>query len=141
VTPSFKKNHTLSTVFNCTLLYKMFYTECNFLGPDSSCLTHMKVGRTSGSYSSGLDLLTGEGGSLPSSPWGTTATVSLEYNGSQNEDKDGSRRGSGHGEGLTTGSSVVLQHGFGRQRSELSDYVSEDQALEEYGAIFTQVGK
>jgi hypothetical protein len=104
----------------------------------------MKVGRTSpGSYSSGLDLLTGEGGSLPSSPWGTTATVSLEYNGSQNEDKDGSRRGSdgGHGEGLTAGSSMVLQHGFGRQRSELSDYMSEDQALEEYGAIFTQVGK
>ena len=104
----------------------------------------MKVGRTStGSYSSGLDLLTGEGGSLPSSPWGTTATVSLEYNGSQNEDKDGSRRGSdgGHGEGLNTGSSMVLQHGFGRQRSELSDYMSEDQAFEEYGAIFTQVRK
>ena len=103
----------------------------------------MKVGRTSpGSYSSGLDLLTGEGGSLPSSPWGTTATASLEYSGSQNEDKDGSRRGSdgGHG-GLTAGSNMVLQHGFGRQRSELSDYMSEDQALEEYGAIFTQVGK
>lgn len=110
-------------------------------GPDSSCLTHMKIGRTSpGSYSSGLDLMTGDGGSLSGSPWGTTATVSLEYSGSQNEDKGGSRRGSdgGHSVGLTAVSSMVLQHGFGRQRSELSDYVSEDQALEEYGAIFTQ---
>jgi hypothetical protein len=104
----------------------------------------MKIGRTSpGSYSSGLDLMTGDGGSLSGSPWGTTATVSLEYSGSQNEDKGGSRRGSdgGHSVGLTAVSSMVLQHGFGRQRSELSDYVSEDQALEEYGAIFTQVGK
>jgi hypothetical protein len=104
----------------------------------------MKVGRTSpGSYSSGLDLLTGEGGSLPGSPWGTTGTVSLEYNGSQNEDKDVSRRGSdgGRNGGLTAVSSTVLHHDFGRQRSELSDYMSEDQALEEYGAIFTQVGK
>ncbi|PNF41505.1 hypothetical protein B7P43_G13036, partial [Cryptotermes secundus] len=46
-------------------------------GPDaSSSPTHMKAGRTSpGSYSSGLDLLTGERGSLPNSPWGTTATM------------------------------------------------------------------
>jgi hypothetical protein len=108
----------------------------------------MKVGRTSvGSYSSGLDLLTGEGGSLPNSPWSTTATVSLEYSGSQAEDKeqykDRSRRGSdgSHSGGLTALSSLVLQHGFGRQHSELSDYMSEDPALEECGAVFTQVRK
>jgi hypothetical protein len=28
-----------------------------------------------------------------------------------------------------------------RQRSELSDYMSEDQASEEYRAVITQVGK
>lgn len=111
-------------------------------------MTHMKVGRTSpGSYSSGLDLLTGEGGSFPNSPWGTTATVSLEYPGSQNEDKedcmDRSRRASddGRSAGLMAVSSLVLKQGFSRQRSELSDYKSEDQALEEYGAILTQVRK
>ncbi|XP_069674173.1 golgin subfamily A member 4-like isoform X3 [Periplaneta americana] len=115
-------------------------------GPDStSSLTHMKIGRSSpGSYSSGLDMLPGEGGSLSNSPWGTAAAMSLEYNGSQSEDrdqgKDRSRRGSdgGRNGGLTALSSLVLQHGFGRQRSELSDYMSEDQALEEYGAVFTQ---
>jgi hypothetical protein len=108
----------------------------------------MKVGRTSpGSYSSGLDLLTGDGGSLPNSPWGTTATVSLEYSGSQNDDReecrDRSKRGSDDGRngGLAALSSLVLQHSFGRQRSELSDYKSEDQALEEYGAVLTQVKK
>lgn len=107
----------------------------------------MKADRTSaGSYSSGLDLLTGERGSLPNSPWGTTATVSLEYSGSQNGDKeqcrDRSRGGSdsGRSEGLT-GPSSLVHHGFGRQHSELSDYMSEDQALEEYGAVFTKVGK
>jgi hypothetical protein len=108
----------------------------------------MKVCRTSpSSYSSGLDLQTGEGGSFPNSPWGTTATVSLEYSGSQNDDReecrDRSKRGSEDGcsGGLAAVSSMVLQHGFGRQRSELSDYKSEDQALEEYGAILTQVKK
>jgi hypothetical protein len=72
--------------------------------------------------------------------------VSLEYSGSQNEDKeycrDRSRRGSdsGRSEGHA-GLSSLVHHGFGRQRSELSDYISEDQALEEYGAVFMQVGK
>lgn len=115
-------------------------------GPDStSSLTHVKIGKSSpGSYSSGLDMLPGEGGSLSTSPWGTAPAVSLEYSGSQSEERDQrrdrSRRGSdgGHNGGLSALSSLVLQHGFGRQRSELSDYMSEDQALEDYGAVFTQ---
>ena len=65
--------------------------------------------------------------------------MSLEYVGNDNEEREHcrerSRRGSG---GLTALSSMVLQHGFGRQRSELSDYMSEDQA-KEYEAVFTQV--
>jgi hypothetical protein len=30
---------------------------------------------------------------------------------------------------------------LGRQRSELSDYMAEDQGLEEYRAVIAQVGK
>lgn len=106
----------------------------------------MKAGRTSpGSYSSGFDLA-GEGGSLPNSLWSTTAAVSMEYSGSQNEDKeqsrDRSRRGSdsGRSEGHT-GLSSLVRHALGRQRSELSDYMAEDQGLEEYRAVIAQVGK
>ncbi|KAJ9588444.1 hypothetical protein L9F63_018177 [Diploptera punctata] len=114
-------------------------------GPDStSSLMYVRQGRTSpGSYSSGLDLNTGEGSSLPSSPWGPTGPVSLECMGSKNDDKehsrDRSRRSSDGGRtgGFATLSNMMLQQGFGRQRSELSDYMSEDQA-QEYEAVFTQ---
>jgi hypothetical protein len=105
----------------------------------------LKAGRTSpGSFSSGFDLLTGEGSSLPNSLWSTTAAVSMEYNGNQNEDKEEnrSRRGSdsGRSEGHT-GLSSLVRHALGRQRSELSDYTAEDQSLEEYRAVIAQVGK
>ncbi|PSN39824.1 hypothetical protein C0J52_19185 [Blattella germanica] len=92
--------------------------ETELVRPDStSSLTHVKVGGTCpGSVSSELDIITGEGSSLPNSPWGITGPMSLEYtaNQNQNEDRERIRRGSdsGHSGGLTALSSLTCSSSY-----------------------------
>ncbi|XP_067001294.2 centrosomin isoform X2 [Anabrus simplex] len=113
--------------------YHSQHNTSHLSGPYSSTFPYRKADTISSS--SGLDTYSGDGGSLPSSIWSLPPGT-----GEDGKRKDDNLKGGSSSFGLSALSSLVLQQGFGfgRQRSELSDYMSEGHPVEEYETVFPQ---